>query len=197
MSMALARCGNGSERREFSNSAASIVVDHGGCAMKGRGGASAWLLLSLLVIVLDQSTKLLALAKLAPYESRAVIDGLLDWTLAFNTGAAFSFLAAADGWQRWLFAALAVGISCALIVWLTRLPRGDWRNAAPLALIIGGALGNLIDRLRLGHVVDFIDVYWGNSHWPAFNIADSAICVGAVMLIVFGLFAGKAADKRG
>lgn len=165
--------------------------------MSRPASALPWLWLSALVIVLDQITKLLALAKLAPYESRAVIDGLLDWTLAFNSGAAFSFLATAAGWQRWFFAILAVGICSVLVVWLSRLPRADWRNASPLALIIGGALGNLVDRLRLGHVVDFIDVYWGNSHWPAFNIADSAISVGAVMLIVFGLFAGKAGTKRG
>jgi len=153
--------------------------------------ALPWLLLSLLVIALDQWTKHLALAHLQPFEPREVIPGLLNWTLAFNPGAAFSFLAGADGWQRWLFTALAVGVSAGLAAWLSKLPRNDWRNAAPLALIIGGALGNLIDRLRFGQVTDFIDVYWQDAHFPAFNVADSAITVGAVLLIWFGLFATK------
>lgn len=165
--------------------------------MAARPNALPWLALSLLVIVLDQASKWLALAWLAPYEPKAVIDGLLNWTLAFNSGAAFSFLAGGGGWQRWLFTALAVGVSTVLMVWLARLARGDWRNAAPLALIIGGALGNLIDRLRLGHVVDFIDAHWGSAHWPAFNLADSAISIGAVMLIAFGLGSGRARRKHG
>lgn len=159
--------------------------------------ALVWLLLSVLVIGLDQATKLLALAKLTPHVPQQVIAGLLDWTLAFNPGAAFSLLASADGWQRWLFTALAVGVSGVMAWWLARLPRHDWRNAAPLALIVGGALGNLVDRLRLGHVVDFIDVHWGDAHWPAFNIADAAISIGAVMLIVYGLGSGHARGKRG
>ena len=158
-----------------------------------RPHALSWLLLSLLVIVIDQFTKHFALAELQPSMSRPVISGFLDWTLAFNSGAAFSFLADADGWQRWLFAALAIGVSLILAFWLARTPRADWRNAAPLALIIGGALGNLIDRLRLGHVVDFIHVHYRDQwNYPAFNIADSAICVGAVLLIVFGFGARQA-----
>jgi len=156
-----------------------------------------WLMLSVLVIALDQWTKHLALAHLQPFEAREVVPGLLNWTLAFNPGAAFSFLAGADGWQRWLFTALAVGVSAGLAVWLSRLSRADWRNAAPLALIIGGAVGNLVDRLRFGHVTDFIDVYWGSAHWPAFNIADSAICIGAVGLALFSFVGGKEPGKRG
>jgi len=165
--------------------------------MGSRSGALSWLVLSAVVIALDQLTKHLALANLQPYESHEVISGLLSWTLAFNPGAAFSFLAGADGWQRWLFTALAVGVSAGLAFWLSRLPRSDWRNAAPLALIIGGAVGNLADRLRFGHVTDFIDFYWGNAHWPAFNIADSAICVGAVALALFSFAGGKEQGKRG
>jgi signal peptidase II len=159
--------------------------------MTPRPNALVWLLLSLLVIALDQATKQAALTLLQPYVPHAVIPGFLNWTLAFNPGAAFSFLAGADGWQRWLFTALAIGVSAMLAFWLARTPRADWRNAAPLALIIGGALGNLIDRLRLGHVTDFIQVYYQDWSWPAFNIADSAISVGAVMLVAFGLFAGR------
>ncbi len=157
--------------------------------MTNRSNALAWLLLSLLVIVLDQITKQVVLDRLHAGEAHVVIPGLLNWTLAFNTGAAFSFLAGAGGWQRWLFTALAIGVSAVLVAWLARTPRGDWRTALPLALVIGGAIGNLVDRLRFGHVVDFIDVYHRQWHFPAFNIADSAISVGAVLLIAFSLFA--------
>lgn len=165
--------------------------------MTAKPNALPWLLLSLLVITLDQLTKFIALAALEPLSSVAVIPGFLDWTLAFNPGAAFSFLAGEGGWQRWLFTALASGVSLVLAFWLQRMPRADWRNAAPLALIIGGALGNLIDRLRLGHVIDFIHVHYHEQwNYPAFNIADSAICVGAVLLIVFG-FASRKAPRTG
>jgi len=155
--------------------------------------ALSWLWLSALVIVLDQSSKQVALALLQPYTPHPVIPGFLNWTLAFNPGAAFSFLAGADGWQRWLFTALAIGVSAMLGGWLARTPRADWRSAAPFALIIGGALGNLIDRLRLGHVTDFVQVYWHEWSFPAFNVADSAISVGAAILVVFGLFSGRRA----
>jgi len=150
--------------------------------------ALPWLWLSLLVIVLDQATKLLALQELALHRPVPVIDGLLNWMLTYNPGAAFSFLSDASGWQRWFFSALALLISAVLAVLLRRMPRHDWRQALPFALIIGGALGNLVDRLRFGHVVDFVDVYWGSSHFPAFNVADAAISVGAVLLIVFSIF---------
>jgi len=164
--------------------------------MPQKPNALSWLLLSLLVIAFDQWTKHVALSELQPYVPREVIPGFLNWTLAFNPGAAFSFLAGADGWQRWLFAVLAVGVSGVLAFWLARTPRRDWRNAAPLALIIGGALGNLVDRLRLGHVTDFIQVYYRDWAWPAFNIADSAICVGAALLVLLG-FAGRKAHANG
>ena len=108
--------------------------------------------------------------------------------LAFNTGAAFSFLADSAGWQRWFFALLAVGISAILGVWLSRTPRRDWRTAVPLAMIIAGALGNLIDRVYAGKVTDFIQVFIGSYPFPVFNVADGAISVGAAGLIVFSLF---------
>lgn len=162
-----------------------------------RPNAVSWLWVSAVVIVLDQASKLLALAKLQPYEPVAVIDGFLNWMLAFNPGAAFSFLADSGGWQRWFFTVLALVVSAVLVVWLSRTARADWRNAAPLALIIGGAIGNVIDRARLGHVVDFIDVYVAQYHWPAFNIADSAICIGAVGLVAFSVFGGKAEPGQG
>jgi len=147
--------------------------------------ALSWLWLSLALIVADQATKLLALSGLALHDPVPVLEGWLNWTLTYNYGAAFSFLSDASGWQRWFFSVLAVAISALLAAWLARLPRGDWRQALPFALIIGGALGNLVDRLRFGYVVDFIDVYRGDWHWPAFNVADSAISVGAVLLVLF------------
>ena len=152
--------------------------------------ALPWLSLSVLVIALDQLTKMIAVSGMALYDSIDVFPGL-SWTLLHNYGAAFSFLNDGDGWQRWFFTVIAIMVSMAMGVWLARTPRGDWRTALPLALIIGGALGNLIDRLRYGYVVDFIDVYYGTWHWPAFNIADSAITVGAVSLILLNLRDGK------
>jgi len=112
-----------------------------------------------------------------------VIPDLLSWTLAYNTGAAFSFLADSGGWQRWLFTLIAVVVSVVLVVWLKRLGRGDTWLAIALALVLGGAVGNLFDRVVLGHVVDFILVHWQDRwRFPAFNLADSAITVGAIML---------------
>lgn len=146
-----------------------------------------WLWLSALVIALDQVSKLVALALLTPQQRIPVLPGLFDWTLTYNTGAAFSFLSDAGGWQRWFFVVLAIGVSAVLVVWLARIRRDDWRQALPFALIVGGALGNVIDRLRLGKVVDFILVYWRDWYFPAFNIADSAITVGAVLIVLFSL----------
>ncbi|MDG2537547.1 signal peptidase II [Dyella jiangningensis] len=160
--------------------------------MNPKPNALSWLLLSVLVIVLDQLSKWWALSALQPAGlPHPVIPGFLNWTLAFNTGAAFSFLASSDGWQRWFFVLLAVVISAVLVVWLHRTPRRDWKTAMPLALIVGGALGNLIDRLHAAQVTDFIQVYYREWSYPVFNVADCGITVGAVALVVFGLFAGK------
>ncbi|MFJ3075255.1 MULTISPECIES: signal peptidase II [Pseudomonas] len=149
----------------------------------GRFGRLAWLWLSLLVLVLDQASKLYFNNALSMYQQIVVIPDYFSWTLAYNTGAAFSFLADGAGWQRWLFALIAVVVSGVLVVWLKRLGRGETWLAVALALVLGGALGNLYDRIVLGHVVDFILVHWKNTHYfPAFNLADSAITVGAVML---------------
>ena len=162
--------------------------------MHAKPNALPWLLLSLLVIGLDQLTKLWALHALQPAGMpHPVIPGFLNWTLAFNTGAAFSFLAESDGWQRWFFVALALLISGALVVWLARTARRDWRTALPLALVVGGALGNLVDRLHAAQVTDFIQVYYRQWSYPVFNVADCGITVGAVMLILFGLRNGKGA----
>ena len=148
-----------------------------------RFGRLGWLVLSLLVLVIDQVSKAHFEGTLEMFQQIVVIPDYFSWTLAYNTGAAFSFLADSGGWQRWLFALIAVVVSAVLVVWLKRLGRNDTWLAIALALVLGGALGNLYDRIAFGHVIDFILVHWQNRHYfPAFNFADSAICVGAIML---------------
>ncbi len=141
-----------------------------------------WLWVSLLVVVLDQITKQMAAAWLN-YAEPVAVAPLFNLTLLHNTGAAFSFLAQAGGWQRWFFALLALVVSVVLLIWLRRLQSHEWRTALALVLILGGAVGNLIDRVLYGYVIDFLDFYWGSYHWPAFNIADSAITVGAGVML--------------
>ncbi|CRL98512.1 MULTISPECIES: signal peptidase II [Pseudomonas] len=148
-----------------------------------RFGRLGWLVLSVLVLVIDQVSKAHFEGSLEMFQQIVVIPDYFSWTLAYNTGAAFSFLADGGGWQRWLFAVIAVVVSAVLVVWLKRLGRDDTWLAIALALVLGGALGNLYDRVALGHVIDFILVHWQNRHYfPAFNFADSAITVGAIML---------------
>jgi len=144
-----------------------------------------WLWLSGVVLVLDQATKWFMASWLSLYETVAVVP-FFNLTMAHNTGAAFSFLANAGGWQRWFFVVLTLVISTVLLVWLKRLPTTAKLEAISLSLILGGAIGNLIDRVNLGYVIDFLDFYnyFGQYHFPAFNVADSAICVGAVLLIL-------------
>ncbi len=141
-----------------------------------------WLWLSGGVIACDQAAKQLAETLLVPHQPVELLP-FFDWYLTYNTGAAFSFLADAGGWQRWLFTGLALIISGIIVQWLRTLPRGETLTALALALILGGAIGNLIDRLVLGHVIDYIQVWLGSYPFPAFNIADAAISVGAVLLI--------------
>ncbi len=151
--------------------------------VSARFGKLPWLWLSLLVFGLDQASKLHFEGSLRLYQQIVVIPDLFSWTLAYNTGAAFSFLADADGWQRWFFALIAVVVSAVLVVWLKRLKPGETWLAVALALVLGGALGNLFDRVVYGHVIDFILVHWQDRwYFPAFNLADSAITVGALML---------------
>lgn len=141
-----------------------------------------WVWVSLLVIVIDQFTKQWALASLVPYEAQAVMP-MFNIMLAFNPGAAFSFLGDQDGWQRWFFIALAWGVSLALLIWLRKTHLTQRRLVIGLTLVLGGAIGNVIDRMVYQHVVDFLDFYWGVWHYPTFNVADIAISVGAVLLI--------------
>lgn len=145
-----------------------------------------WVWISVLVIFLDQVTKYVAISELQLHQPLAVMP-LFNLTLMYNTGAAFSFLSDAAGWQRWFFTIVALVVSSVIVVWLYRLPKGSTWLAIALALILGGALGNVWDRLTLGYVVDFIQVYYQNWFFPAFNVADSAITVGAIMLIIDGL----------
>lgn len=150
-----------------------------------KTGQLVWLWLSVLVIALDQASKHWFEHNLSLYEQIVVIPDLFSWTLAYNKGAAFSFLADQGGWQRWFFALVALVASVVLFVWMKRLKSHERLLAAGLALVLGGALGNLYDRVVLGHVVDFILVHW-QDRWffPAFNLADSAITVGASILIL-------------
>ena len=148
-----------------------------------QGGALRWLWCSLVVVVADQSTKFAAVEWLDPASSVELIP-TLDLVLAYNTGAAFSLLSTAGGWQRWLFIGLALVICVFIVHWLRDLPRDARGTPLALSLILGGAAGNLIDRVHVGAVVDFIDFHVGDWHWPAFNMADSAICVGAALLVL-------------
>lgn len=156
-----------------------------------KPNALSWLGLSALVIVLDQLSKAWVLRALPEYTDIVVIPGFWNWFRTYNTGAAFSFLANSGGWQIWFFSILAFVISGLLIWWLAKTPRNDWKTALPYALIIGGALGNVIDRLIHGHVIDFIKWYIGDHVWPAFNLADAAIVGGAIGLVLFSLTSGK------
>lgn len=142
-----------------------------------------WIWLAVVVVVFDQITKYIASASLEMYQPIAVMP-MFNWTLMHNTGAAFSFLANEGGWQRWFFAVIAIVVSVVIVLWIKRLQQHEKLQAIALALILGGAIGNVIDRIWFGYVVDFVDVYYGNMHWPAFNIADSAISIGVVLIII-------------
>lgn len=150
----------------------------------------AWFIVSIVVIVLDQASKYWAFRTLIPYQPEAILP-MINYTLAFNTGAAFSFLSGTGGWHRWLFTGFSGVMSLVLCVWMIRLPSTERLQLAGLSLILAGAVGNLIDRVLLGHVIDFIDVYYAHYHWPAFNLADSAICIGAFLLFLDMFFQRK------
>jgi signal peptidase II len=156
-----------------------------------------WLPLGGAVILLDQLLKAWIVQHFALFERLHVLP-VLDLILTYNTGAAFSFLAEASGWQRWLFVLLALAVSLGLIVWLRylRVP-GQGLLASGLSLIVGGALGNMLDRLRHGQVVDFVHVHWQQHYFPAFNVADAAITVGAALLILDALRESRRARRPG
>jgi signal peptidase II len=160
-----------------------------------RGRAAVWLLLSALVVLADQLSKSYITGHYGEFEFTPVLP-ILDITRMHNVGAAFSFLATASGWQRWLFITLAVTVSIGIVVWLYRMPRSHGLLACGLALVLGGAIGNVIDRIRLGAVIDFIHFHWDRAYFPAFNIADSAITVGAACLILDAMLEPKRARAK-
>ncbi|MGY2575308.1 signal peptidase II [Vibrio sp. C8] len=153
-----------------------------------------WLWLALLVFVADIGIKLVVMNSMGyGWENRIEILPFFNLLYVHNYGAAFSFLSDQAGWQRWFFTAIAFVVTGLLAFWMRRLPASDkWNNIA-YALIIGGAVGNVFDRVVHGFVVDYLDFYWGNYHWPAFNLADSAICIGAAMIILDSFRSSKKA----
>lgn len=153
-----------------------------------RYGELRWLWLSLCVVIADQVSKAAIAAHLRPFESIRVLP-IFNIVLLHNTGAAFSLLANQPGWQRWFFIVLALAITAGIVIWMTRLSsRQDRWVPGGLALVAGGAIGNVIDRIWHGYVIDFIQVHYQQWYYPAFNVADSAITVGAVILVLDGLF---------
>ena len=162
--------------------------------MRSGWYALRWYGLAVVIILLDQYTKGLASSGL-DYARPVEIFPWFNLTLQHNTGAAFSFLSDAGGWQRYFFTVVAMAISAVLVVWLYRMPRQQWLLALSLGLILGGALGNLWDRVALGYVVDFISVHYDRHYFPAFNIADSAISVGAVCMLLDSFIHRGEADK--
>jgi signal peptidase II len=160
-------------------------------SVEQRNRAAKWLLLSACIVLADQASKSYIVQRFGEFEHISVLP-ILDITRMHNVGAAFSFLATASGWQRPLFIGLAVVVSIGIIVWLLRLKTGaHGLLAGGLALVLGGALGNVIDRIRLGHVIDFIHFHWNAAYFPAFNVADSAITIGAACLLLDALFEGR------
>ena len=154
--------------------------------------AFMWYALALVVVIVDQWTKWLAETKLTFHDPVPVIEPFLNWTLAYNYGAAFSFLADAGGWQKWFFSGLALLMSLVLILYLIKAPRKATLLSLGLALVLGGAVGNLIDRLLHGHVIDFIHVHYADAwHYPIFNIADIGISLGVLLIVIDMLFLEK------
>lgn len=155
-----------------------------------------WMVVAVAIVIADQVTKW-AIVEWIPLYDKVPLNSFINLTHQKNTGAAFSFLAQAGGWQRWFFVVLAAGVSAVIAVWLWRI-RNDGQTvlAAGLAMVLGGAIGNLIDRIVLGHVTDFIQVWFGGWAFPSFNVADAGISVGAVLLIIDALFiSGKESQK--
>jgi len=150
--------------------------------------------LSGLVIVLDQLTKFWIMARFDEYEV-LVVWPVFNLTLVYNTGAAFSFLSDAGGWQRWFFIGLASVVSLAMVLWMRQLQPRERLTGYGLSLVVGGAIGNVIDRIWLGKVVDFLQWHWEGWYWPSFNIADSAITLGVILLLIDGLRAGPESQE--
>jgi len=155
--------------------------------MVRSGTLRNWMIIAAVIIIADQITKVIANSELVLYKAVAVMP-MFNLTLMYNEGAAFSFLSDAGGWQRWFFTIISLVVSIVLIFWIKKLKPEEKFQAIAFSLILGGAVGNLIDRVRLGYVIDFIEIYYNQFFWPAFNIADSAISIGVVILIIDTLF---------
>lgn len=166
-----------------------IISDRGNSDRSARAQGMrglVWLVLSAVVYALDQWTKAIAIAKLELHQPIPFISGFWNWMLARNYGVAFSLFDNQAGWQRYGLSVFALLVAVVFVVWLTRVPARERATSVALALIVGGAIGNVTDRLRYGYVVDFIDWFVGTYHWPAFNIADSAVVCGAILLVLTG-----------
>jgi signal peptidase II len=165
--------------------------------MPNQNGISAlrWFAIAATVLLLDQLTKLWIMTDFALGDSR-YISSFFNLVRAHNEGAAFSFLSDAGGWQRWFFTFLSTAISLVIVVWIIRLPRQKILEALALSLILGGALGNLYDRVTLGYVVDFLDFHWAGWHFAAFNVADMGISIGAGLIIIEALFFADTANSE-
>ena len=157
-----------------------------------RSSVQVWYLITLIILFLDQISKTIIVKNFFYGESQAV-STFFNMVRVHNPGAAFSFLSDAGGWQRWALSALAILVSIMIIIWISRLTNEKWLEGLSLSMILGGALGNLWDRLTLGYVVDFLDFHWMSWHFPAFNLADSAISLGALILILDSILASRAA----
>lgn len=157
-------------------------------ASKNRFSSSAnnsmlpWLGIAAVILLLDQLSKI-TITKLFTYGEAMMVTGYFNLVLVYNKGAAFSFLASESGWQRYFFIGLG-GAAAAFILYLLKKHAGQTLFCSALSLVLGGAIGNVIDRLMYGHVIDFLDFHLAGTHWPAFNVADSAICVGAVLFVI-------------
>lgn len=145
--------------------------------------ATSWIVISLIIILLDQMTKHYVVTHFTEKTVKSIFP-FLNFILRFNSGASFSFLGAQNGWQIYFLSAVSIVVSFILVMWLKRLSRSEWMVAFPVSLVLGGAIGNLIDRVRLGYVIDFIDFHVGTWHYATFNVADSAVCVGAIWLVL-------------
>jgi len=152
-----------------------------GSVFLGTGLRFLWI--SLLVFILDQWTKGAVVEAMTLFESRQILP-FFNLTYVHNYGAAFSFLHSAGGWQRWFFTVIALGVSIMILWWLKQTPRQQLLLPVAFSFVLGGALGNVYDRIAYGYVIDFLDFYVNDWHWPAFNIADSAIFIGAALLII-------------
>ena len=170
------------------------VVVYSHAMKKQTKTAWPWLFLTAFLILLDQVTKHWVLLRVTPLDDIPIFP-FLNIVLRLNSGAAFSFLGGQDGWQVYFLAAVSLVVSVMLVIWLARLPRGEWWIACPVSMVLGGAVGNLIDRIQYHYVVDFIDFHLGAWHFATFNIADAAVSVGATWLIARVVYEGLVGES--